>query len=148
MKLKTIIAFTSVALFSVSANAGNEMNCPSIADISVKNSQYLATTPEGQWLAIRRGGGPVKNFSQALYRPIEKLERGILVTCSYELEKGDIDMRFYKQGKKQEENLIVSIPTTNKPNWQEESMALGEKFYECVNQDPTNCKFTVLTTEK
>lgn len=145
MKLNAFFTIATTIFFSLASlatDATNKMNCPSISDISVEGTSYSAPTPEGKWFAVSKKGGKVKQFLQALYASNQGEQKGILINCSYELDKGDIDMRFYKTGEEDKErNLIVSI--ANEPHWEKEhySISGGEQFYECT-VEPTNCKFT------
>ncbi|MBP0596328.1 DUF3757 domain-containing protein [Paraburkholderia sp. LEh10] len=120
-------------------------SCPSPAQIKRTVSVYSARTGdnEGEWLGIAPAGsgGNIRQFNAATFYPAQDddISRGSLAKCSYEVDKGTVDLR-YKPNSLPEPVVALEGSTV----WHRKEGPFGVIYYECTDPTASGCKFTIV----
>ncbi|GGY24851.1 DUF3757 domain-containing protein [Paludibacterium paludis] len=121
------------------AMAGSHESCPSIRSIVVSRSVYKAATASGagEWIGVAdaRSEGKVRRFMEAVFYPEHGSEtsRGSLGKCTYELDRGIVDLRF-----RPDANPVVAL--ANPGAWSQRQGPFGVLYYECRGREG-DCRF-------
>lgn len=129
---------------SVSAFATTNEHCPQITSIiNPQGIVYKAPANDGgEWLGIAAAGmqGHVKRFNSAIFYPERDADtsRGTLAKCSYELERGIVDLRYTSRT-----NQELKVALQDISAWQRKEGPFGIIYFECINEAAQSCKFVV-----
>ncbi|MEX3937759.1 DUF3757 domain-containing protein [Paraburkholderia phymatum] len=142
---KSFLIFILALGVSVHTLAATVESCPSPARIKMTAGLYSARTGdnEDEWLGIAPagGGGNIRQFNAATFYPAQDddVPRGSLAKCSYELDKGTVDLR-YKPNSLTEPVVALEGNTV----WHRKEGPFDVIYYECTAPTASGCKFTIV----